>query len=241
MESASIDGRGRTRDRSVMCGVKLSSLAEGMVSPRRARGQAGVGRCRARHGAALRTSGGGPTGWCGGQATRMRSQRFLQSRPGPSTSPRMSDARAAMVSGSPRDRAASNGVPAPSGNGLPPGPNGTAALARIEALVDPRSFRPWRSAVGDGVIAGFARVGGRPLCVWTQDGTLKGGSLGAAGGETIVRTIPMANRAGVPVAGFPHSGGARLQEGVAALSAYVAIFPEQSRARVLHLTVIAGP
>ena len=153
----------------------------------------------------------------------------------------MSDARAAMVSGSPRDRAASNGVPAPSGNGLPPGPNGTAALARIEALVDPRSFRPWRSAVGDGVIAGFARVGGRPLCVWTQDGTLKGGSLGAAGGETIVRTIRMANRAGVPVAGFPHSGGARLQEGVAALSAYGAIFREQSRARVLQLTVIAGP
>jgi len=115
------------------------------------------------------------------------------------------------------------------------------ARARIEALVDSGSFRPWRSAVGDGVIAGFARVRGRPVCIWTQDRSYKGGSLGAAGGETIVRTIRIANRAGVPVVGCPHSGGARLQEGVAALSAYGAIFREQARASVLQLTVIAGP
>jgi acetyl-CoA carboxylase carboxyltransferase component len=115
------------------------------------------------------------------------------------------------------------------------------AVSRLEALVDPGSFQPWRSAVGDGVVAGFARIGGRPLCVWTQDGRFKGGSLGAAGGETIVRTIRMASRAGIPVAGFPHSGGARLQEGVAALTAYGAIFREQARARVLQLTVISGP
>jgi acetyl-CoA carboxylase carboxyltransferase component len=126
-------------------------------------------------------------------------------------------------------------------NGARPRESGAAALARIEALVDPDSFRPWRSAVGDGVIAGFARIGDRPVCIWTQDDTFKGGSLGAAGGETMVRTIRMAQRAGVPVVGCPHSGGARLQEGVAALSAYGAIFREQSCARVLQITVIAGP
>ena len=73
-----------------------------------------------------------------------------------------------------------------------------------------------------------------------QDVSYRGGSLGAAGGETIARTIRHASRAGVPVIGMPHSGGARLQEGVAALSAYGAIFREQALARVPQITLIGG-
>jgi methylmalonyl-CoA decarboxylase subunit alpha len=110
-----------------------------------------------------------------------------------------------------------------------------------DALLDADTFHPWRTAVGDGVVAGSARVDGRPVCVWTQDVGHRGGSLGAAGGETIARTIRRASRAGVPVVGLPHSGGARLQEGVAALSAYGAIFREQALARVPQITLIGGP
>jgi acetyl-CoA carboxylase carboxyltransferase component len=108
------------------------------------------------------------------------------------------------------------------------------------ALLDADTFQPWRSAVGDGVVAGSARVGGRSVCVWTQDVRHRGGSLGSAGGETIARTIRRAGRAGVPVVGIPHSGGARLQEGVAALSAYGAIFREQALALVPQITLIVG-
>jgi acetyl-CoA carboxylase carboxyltransferase component len=64
--------------------------------------------------------------------------------------------------------------------------------------------------------------------------------LGCAGGETIARTIRHASRVGVPVIGVPHSGGARLQEGVAALSAYGSIFREQALARVPQITLIPG-
>jgi len=64
--------------------------------------------------------------------------------------------------------------------------------------------------------------------------------LGVAGGETIVRTIRRASRAGVPVIGLPQSGGARLQEGVAALGAYGAIFREQTIARVAQITLVRG-
>lgn len=108
------------------------------------------------------------------------------------------------------------------------------------ALLDAGTFAPWRSAVGDGVVAGSARVDGRPVCVWMQDVSHRGGSLGSAGGATIARTIRRASRVGVPLIGFPHSGGARLQEGVAALSAYSAIFREQALARVPQITVIGG-
>ncbi len=114
------------------------------------------------------------------------------------------------------------------------------AGARLRALLDANTFHPWRSAVGDGVVAGSARVQGRLVHVWAQDVSHRGGSLGSAGGETIARTIRHANRVGVPVIGVPHSGGARLQEGVAALSAYGAIFREQALARVPQITLIPG-
>lgn len=114
------------------------------------------------------------------------------------------------------------------------------AFTRLQALLDAETFQPWRSAVGDGVLAGSARVRGRLVYVWAQDVSHRGGSLGSAGGETIARTIRHANRVGVPVIGVPHSGGARLQEGVAALSAYGAIFREQALARVPQITLIPG-
>lgn len=114
------------------------------------------------------------------------------------------------------------------------------ASARLQALLDAETFHPWRSAVGDGVVAGSARMHGRPVCVWAQDVDHCGGSLGVAGGETIARTIRYASRTGVPVIGIPHSGGARLQEGVASLSAYAAIFREQALARVPQITLVPG-
>jgi acetyl-CoA carboxylase carboxyltransferase component len=116
----------------------------------------------------------------------------------------------------------------------------SAAVSRLRGVLDTDTFRPWRSEVGDGVVAGSARVHGRPVCIWAQDVSHRGGSLGSAGGETIARTIRHASRAGVPVIGLPHSGGARLQEGVAALSAYGAIFREQALARVPQIALIPG-
>lgn len=116
-----------------------------------------------------------------------------------------------------------------------------AARARLELLFDPGTFRPIRSAVGDGVLSGSGRVQGRAVVAWAQDGSFKGGSLGSAGGETIARTIERADALGVPVVGFPHSGGARLQEGVAALTAYARIFRAQSVATVPMISVVSGP
>src|ERR687887_181121 len=121
------------------------------------------------------------------------------------------------------------------------GPGALAARARLELLFDPGTFRPVRTAVGDGVLAGSGRVHGRVVCAWAQDGTFKGGSLGARGGDTIARTIQHADKIGAPVVGFPHSGGARLQEGVAALHAYSAIFRAQALATVPQISVIGGP
>jgi acetyl-CoA carboxylase carboxyltransferase component len=126
-------------------------------------------------------------------------------------------------------------------------------LAQLEALCDPGSFRPLRSGVssarlgdratpGDGVVAGAGEVGGRPVFCYSQDPTFLGGSLGEVHAETIVRLLRMAGDAGAPVVGFVRSGGARLQEGHAALAGYGRIFRasvELSR-KVPQISVVSG-
>ena len=90
-------------------------------------------------------------------------------------------------------------------------------------------------------MCGSGRVNGRPVCAWAQDGALQGRFARHAGGETIAATIRRADELGCPVVGFPHSAGARLQQGTGALTAYGAIFHAQSNARVPQISVIGGP
>jgi acetyl-CoA carboxylase carboxyltransferase component len=122
----------------------------------------------------------------------------------------------------------------------PPAPAPSRAHERIEGLLDPATFRPWRSAVADGIAAGSGRLGGRRVMVWAQDSSQKGGSLGRDAGETIVRTIGRACSEGVPVVGLADSAGARLQEGVGALNAYAGIFRAQALADVPQIALVMG-
>ena len=109
-----------------------------------------------------------------------------------------------------------------------------SALERLEVLCDPGSLQLMRTQVrsrrmgekaraGDGVIAGSGRVDGRPVFCYAQDPTYLGGSLGEQHADSIVRVLRLAGRAGAPVVGFIESGGARMQEGLAALAGYARI------------------
>ncbi len=126
-------------------------------------------------------------------------------------------------------------------------------LERLETLCDPGSFRPLRSAVrssragdravdGDGVLAGAGTADGRPIFCYSEDPAFMGGSLGEAHAETIVRVMRLAGSSGVPIVGFVESGGARLQEGHAALAAYGRIFREAVAlsGRVPQISIVAG-
>jgi acetyl-CoA carboxylase carboxyltransferase component len=134
-----------------------------------------------------------------------------------------------------------------------PPPAAQTPLEQLEALCDHGSFRPLRSGVssarlgaraiaGDGVVAGAGEVDGRPVFCYSQDPTFLGGSLGEVHAETIVRLLRMAGDAGAPVVGFVRSGGARLQEGHAALAGYGRIFRasvELSR-KVPQISIVSG-
>jgi acetyl-CoA carboxylase carboxyltransferase component len=124
---------------------------------------------------------------------------------------------------------------------------------RLEALCDPGSLTLLRSEVrsrrmgeraqaGDGVIAGSGQVDGRPVFCYAQDPSYLGGSLGEQHADSIVRVLRLAGRAKAPVVGFIESGGARLQEGTAALAGYARIFREHVAlsGRVPQISVVCG-
>jgi hypothetical protein len=106
---------------------------------------------------------------------------------------------------------------------LPTDP-GQTTCAWPDALLGVGVSQPWHSAVCDGLLAAIVRVNDCPVRVRMQDVSHNGGWLGATGGETIARTTRRASNTGVAVIGLPQSGGARVQQGVAALAAYSAIF-----------------
>jgi propionyl-CoA carboxylase beta chain len=132
------------------------------------------------------------------------------------------------------------------------------ARERIAMLLDPDSFveldglarhrstnfgldatRPY----GDGVVAGYGTVDGRPVCVFAQDFTVFGGSLGEVFGEKIVKVMDLAMKTGCPVIGINDSGGARIQEGVVSLALYAEIFFRNVRASgvIPQISLVLGP
>ena len=113
-------------------------------------------------------------------------------------------------------------------------------LQRLQLLCDEGSLAVIRSAArsqrlgekarpGDGVVGAAGRVGGRPIFCFAQDASSLGGSLGEVHASKIVRVLDYAERSHVPVIALLDSGGARIQEGVAALDGYGAIFRRNVR------------
>lgn len=100
-----------------------------------------------------------------------------------------------------------------------------------------------KSLPGDGVVCGHGKIGGRTVFAYAQDFTLMGGSMGEEQANKICRVIEMAMEAGAPVVGLNDSGGARIQEGVNALSGYGKIFYMNTRASgvIPQITAILGP
>jgi propionyl-CoA carboxylase beta chain len=113
------------------------------------------------------------------------------------------------------------------------------ARERIEMLFDEGSFVELdelarhrstafglekRRPYGDGVVTGYGTVDGRQVCVFSQDFTIFGGSLGQVYGEKICKVMDLAIKTGCPIIGINEGAGARIQEGVVSLGLYGEIF-----------------
>jgi len=132
------------------------------------------------------------------------------------------------------------------------------ARERVEKLLDPGSFqeldtfvrhrtydfdmqknRPW----GDAVVTGHGTIDGRTVCVFSQDFTVFGGSLGEVMGEKMCKIMDLAAKIGCPVIGINDSGGARIQEGVVSLASYGDVFLRNVRCSgvIPQISLVMGP
>ncbi len=132
------------------------------------------------------------------------------------------------------------------------------ARERIDVFLDEGSFEEFDMYVehrstdfgmektkiaGDGVVTGWGTVNGRPVYVFAKDFTVFGGSLSEAHAEKVVKVQEMALRNRAPIIGLYDAGGARIQEGVAALGGYAEIFQRNVLASgvIPQISVIMGP
>ncbi len=132
------------------------------------------------------------------------------------------------------------------------------ARERINLLMDPGSFIELDAFVkhrcnefgmesvdapAEGVVTGYGTVDGRLVYVYAQDFTVIGGSLGEMHAKKICKVLDLALKMGAPTVGINDSGGARIQEGVDALSGYGNIFYRNTIASgvVPQISVIMGP
>jgi len=120
------------------------------------------------------------------------------------------------------------------------------SFVELDALATHRStnFGMERKRVlGDGVVTGYGTIDGRQVCVYSQDFSVFGGSLGEVHGQKITKVMDLALRTGVPVIGISDGGGARIQEGVAALTQFAEIFRRNVAASgvIPQISLIMGP
>ncbi len=132
------------------------------------------------------------------------------------------------------------------------------ARERIIALLDPNTFHEYDLFVehaakdfdmdkkylpGDGVITGTGMIMGHPVCIYAQDFTVAGGSLGLMHAKKITKIMDHALRLKIPIIGINDSGGARIQEGVNSLAGYGDIFYRNTQASgvIPQISVILGP
>ncbi|MBO0893999.1 MAG: methylmalonyl-CoA carboxyltransferase, partial [Acidimicrobiales bacterium] len=94
----------------------------------------------------------------------------------------------------------------------------------------------------DGVVTGFGTIEGRRVCVFSQDATVMGGSLGEVFGEKVHKLMDLAASTGVPMIGINDGGGARVQEGVVGLHYYGGIFRRNVTASgvIPQISVVLG-
>ena len=132
------------------------------------------------------------------------------------------------------------------------------ARERLDMFLDADSFQEFGQFVqhrcthfdqadkripSDAVVTGCGRVDGRPVFVFAQNFTAHGGTMGEMGAKKICEVLKRAESVGAPVVSFLDSGGARIQEGVDALSGYGSIFFQNVKCsgKVPQISIVAGP
>ena len=134
------------------------------------------------------------------------------------------------------------------------------ARERVQELLDPGTFyeidlfaRPIETGFpkdkvamrGDGLIAGYGDVNGRPVAVWAQDAMISGGRVGIVHARKIVRLIERALKARIPCIGMIDSEGIMVEDMLSTPTNYsydrVMNIQTMSSGVIPQISLIMGP
>ena len=133
-----------------------------------------------------------------------------------------------------------------------------SAYERLDLLMDKNSFTELDEHVvlqshqfnlqekkqpKDGVVTGFGTIHGRKVCIYAQDFSFMGGSMGEMHNQKIAKVMEYALMTGIPIIGLLDSGGARIQEGIQGLEGGGKIFKLNtlSSGVIPQISAILGP
>jgi propionyl-CoA carboxylase beta chain len=116
------------------------------------------------------------------------------------------------------------------------------SLVETDVFLAGKSFVDGTDALGEGVVTGYAVIGGAPVYLFAQNAEVLSGSLSVAGADKIVKNIYAAEKAGAPFISIIDSAGARIGEGIGVCEGYAKIIKAANAisGSVPHIAVVKG-
>ena len=116
------------------------------------------------------------------------------------------------------------------------------SFVETDVFVTGKGFDDAASALGEGVVTGYATVNGSPFHVFAQNAEVLKGSLGKAHADKIVRCMQRAVKTGTPIISVIDCAGARVGEGVSVLEGFAKVLSEAAivSGQVPHFCIVKG-
>lgn len=117
-----------------------------------------------------------------------------------------------------------------------------SSFVETDAFVTGKTFEDAAAALGEGVVTGYATLGGKPVHIFAQNAEVLKGSLGKAHADKIVKCMRRAVKTGTPLISVIDCGGARVGEGVGVLEGYAEVLAEAAivSGQVPHFCIVKG-
>ena len=117
-----------------------------------------------------------------------------------------------------------------------------SSFVETDVFVTGKTFEDAAAALGEGVVTGYATIGGKPVHIFAQNAEVRKGSLGKAHADKIVKCMKRDVATGTPLVSVIDCGGARIGEGVGVLEGYAEVLAEAAivSGQVPHYCVVKG-
>ena len=116
------------------------------------------------------------------------------------------------------------------------------SFVETDVFLTGKSFDDATEALGEGVVTGYATLGGNPVQIFAQNADVLKGSLSEAHANKIYKCMQRAIKAGTPLISIIDSAGARVGEGASVMEGYAKLIAGSFEIadEVPHICIVKG-